>query len=153
VAAGADRDRGQGHGSGDRDGGRGDRAAMTAIDPSLRLGLTAAHDLSPRAVVTWSPLVVRTPRVMVPVQLDALVVRPGETRTLAALRMAAPPTGPDRDARDLATPPFRDLPADRRGPGAYLHWALPDALTRGTQSATGEVSFPAVPDRWLVLRL
>jgi hypothetical protein len=44
--------------------------------------------------------------------------------------------------------------------GIILHWALPDALTQGTQSAAagsppadgGEIVFPPVPNRWLVLR-
>lgn len=35
--------------------------------------------------------------------------------------------------------------------GVHLHWALPDALTRGVHSAHG-VSFPAVPNRWMVVR-
>jgi hypothetical protein len=35
--------------------------------------------------------------------------------------------------------------------GIHLHWALPDALTRGTRTQQGTV-FPAVPNRWLVTR-
>ncbi|MDF5728708.1 MAG: hypothetical protein PUP92_11950 [Rhizonema sp. PD38] len=35
--------------------------------------------------------------------------------------------------------------------GIHLHWSLPDALTRGQQSATG-TKFPIVPNRWLILR-
>jgi hypothetical protein len=52
-------------------------------------------------------------------------------------------------------PPFQNLPGPRPK-GAYLHWALPDALTRGAQDPTTgalATAFPAVPDRWLVLRL
>ena len=38
--------------------------------------------------------------------------------------------------------------------GAYLHWALPDALTGGSGTAHGgDVSFRPIPDRWLVVRL
>ncbi len=39
--------------------------------------------------------------------------------------------------------------------GLHLHWALPDALTRGRRVSGDERStleFPAVPDRWLVQR-
>ena len=36
--------------------------------------------------------------------------------------------------------------------GVHLHWALPDALTRGAENG-GSVRFPAVPDRWLVTRI
>jgi len=35
--------------------------------------------------------------------------------------------------------------------GIHLHWALPDALTQGTHSTDG-TDFPAVPNRWLVIR-
>jgi hypothetical protein len=39
-------------------------------------------------------------------------------------------------------------------PGAHLHWALPDALTAGTQNHhTNGVDFPAVPNRWAVIRI
>src|SRR5262249_26204552 len=38
--------------------------------------------------------------------------------------------------------------------GMHLHWALPDALTRGRQAEGGgpRAEFPAVPNRWLVRR-
>lgn len=35
--------------------------------------------------------------------------------------------------------------------GVHLHWALPDALTRGVARPDG-TEFPAVPNRWLVIR-
>ena len=37
--------------------------------------------------------------------------------------------------------------------GVHLHWALPDALTRGETGEDGRMKFPAVPNRWLVARL
>ena len=36
--------------------------------------------------------------------------------------------------------------------GVHLHWALPDALTKGKEGS-GSVNFPAAPDRWLVTRI
>lgn len=36
--------------------------------------------------------------------------------------------------------------------GIHLHWALPDALTHGTQSKNG-IEYPIVPNRWLVTRI
>jgi hypothetical protein len=36
-------------------------------------------------------------------------------------------------------------------PGTHLHWALPDALTRGLHEEDG-IHFPRVPNRWLVTR-
>lgn len=39
------------------------------------------------------------------------------------------------------------------GNGIYLHWALPDALTHAEMDKSGRtLSFPSVPNRWLVLR-
>ncbi|HEX9504631.1 MAG TPA: hypothetical protein VGA62_01375, partial [Acidimicrobiia bacterium] len=65
-------------------------------------------------------------------------------------------TPPERDsaveAHTLLATPFAER--EPRPKGAYLHWALPDALTNGIASATSpDVKFPAVPDRWLVVRL
>ena len=36
--------------------------------------------------------------------------------------------------------------------GVHLHWAMPDALTRA-DSTTGQMTFPALPNRWLVTRI
>ena len=49
-------------------------------------------------------------------------------------------------------------PRRRRDPGVHLHWAMPDALLRGTlatapDGATNRLAPPALPDRWLVLRV
>lgn len=37
--------------------------------------------------------------------------------------------------------------------GVHLHWSLPDALTKGGTNEKGELSFPTVPNRWLVTRI
>ncbi|MDF5736621.1 MULTISPECIES: hypothetical protein [unclassified Nostoc] len=51
----------------------------------------------------------------------------------------------------LETQPFEgDSP---RKPGIHLHWALPNALTGGIAQNDGHVDFPAVPNRWLVIRI
>ena len=36
--------------------------------------------------------------------------------------------------------------------GVHLHWALPDALTRGRHLETGRTEFPRVPNRWLIAK-
>jgi hypothetical protein len=36
--------------------------------------------------------------------------------------------------------------------GIHLHWALPDALTKGIQDSDKKTVFPSVPNRWLVTR-
>ena len=97
------------------------------------------------------PTLGRIPRVMVPVQLDALVLRE-PAGGFADCRMREPdPAGPPR--QELLPPPFADLEGTRPA-GVYLHWALPDALTHerpGADDAPG--AMPAMPDRWLVTRL
>lgn len=42
--------------------------------------------------------------------------------------------------------------ADGLEAGIHLHWALPDGLTHGLE-VNGEILFPNVPTRWLVLRM
>src|ERR1019366_10552328 len=55
------------------------RLTMAITNPAAQqmFGSAVAHGITPRTVATWSSLVPRTPRVMVPIQLDALVVRQG----------------------------------------------------------------------------
>ncbi|HEY6489864.1 MAG: hypothetical protein WCC26_04110 [Terracidiphilus sp.] len=125
---------------------------MAITNPAAQqmFSATAAHGITPRAVATWSPSIPRTPRVMVPIELDALVVRQ-QGGTWADCRMSDPPTGvTSTNRRALLPAPFTDKTATRN-PGVYLHWALPDALTQGAASGS-DATFPAIPDRWLVLR-
>jgi len=72
----------------------------------------------------------------VPVHLHARLV----TATTSPL--------PGLGAATLFTDPSPGLPR-----GVHLHWALPDALTRAQVDPLGQtLRFPAVPDRWLVVR-
>jgi hypothetical protein len=116
--------------------------------------LAAAHDVTARVHNTWSDLVPRVPRVLVPIQLDVLAVRQ-EGQQFADCAMAVPDQNTPQpiDTRDLLPPPFRNKDGSRDR-GAYLHWALPDALAHGKQAlGSDETTFPAIPDRWLVLRI
>jgi hypothetical protein len=65
----------------------------------------------------------------------------------------------DEAADEAAAPdPFSE--GKQRLPGMYLHWAVPDALTRGDVEVDDEgellpgsaASFPALPNRWIVTR-
>lgn len=93
---------------------------------------------------------------LVPVQVDALVVndqvRLGENfqrwqanYALTRLRLSPEP------------PPFSNIDTDfaltpGRG-GVYLQWQLPQPLTSGHQNEPdAEITFPLVPNRWLVVR-
>lgn len=124
---------------------------VTPLNP-VQLSMAAAHGITPRVIATWNPQLPRTPRVLVPVQLDALVVRPGEKiPSWADCKMTIAAPGSKSNRRSLLPPPFQELEGPRP-PGVYLHWALPDALTQG-DTGTGSVLFPSIPDRWLVLRI
>jgi hypothetical protein len=96
----------------------------------------------------------------VPIRLDALLL----STPLAVVEAKAdftriPYWGGEREvnpdvaniSEDLVSYPFQDralvLPA-----GVHLHWALPDALTRGSSKTNEGMLFPAVPNRWLVTR-
>src|SRR6266567_3098277 len=115
-----------------------------------------AHDFTISAVNTWNPNIARSPRVLVPIEVTALAVRTAGA-ALADCKMSAPPSDVGEtnqaSAVDLLPVPFKNLDTPRPV-GVYLHWAVPDALTRGTVSATDpETKFPALPDRWLIVRL
>ncbi|QNP74855.1 hypothetical protein IAG44_39025 [Streptomyces roseirectus] len=94
------------------------------------------------------------PALVVPVGLDALVVTEAVLRrdgfrtwrqNYLALRDYISPE-PDEGDRQSDDPLFRHT-------GVHLHWTLPRGLRHGRQDpATGEVTFPLLPNRWLVTR-
>lgn len=74
----------------------------------------------------------------VPVHLHARLV----------LHQDAPVAVPTLDAAPCAAPAGPPL-----APGVHLHWALPDALTRGEiREGSRRLCFPALPDCWIVVR-
>jgi hypothetical protein len=124
---------------------------------AARTGLTAAE------FGTWDIGLARPPRVLVPIDVQALVVTPAASVTaVPVLPQLADPdasaTGSITDAMP-PVPPFS--PATPRAPGVYLHWAAPDGLT----STATHTPRPAAPgddvgaamkplaDRWLVVRI
>ncbi len=121
----------------------------TVNDALVALNLTTG--LTVRTVNTWTPFLLRDPRVLVPIQLDVLMVRQAGGAWADCAMRVPPDTGTTIEASSTLPPPFAQLNQTRPA-GAYLHWALPDALNSGLQDAAG-ATFPAIPDRWLVLRL
>ena len=94
----------------------------------------------------------RVPRLLVPVDVQALVVT------------GASATGDRADVRSrmLDESPTRRLPPPFAtigdlAPGVHLHWALPDGLTRSRPAPPGsperDLRLRPLPDRWLVARL
>jgi hypothetical protein len=106
--------------------------------------------------MTTGPLPSAAKSLLVPVHLDVWVVDSADQYDVVAWYYAE-----YGNLEQFASPfpqPFDDaaLPGQKNGlrpaKGIHLHWALPDALTRGRAPAGGEIDFPHVPNRWLVLR-
>ena len=138
---------------------------MTGYDPGLvakvagtpRWSVLARTGLTAGEIGTWDPALLRDPRLLVPIDVQALVAAAGGTepvvRMLSALR-AGPGQPPFPAPFDPGTP---------REPGVHLHWALPDALMRGRIGQLPDDADPTdpgqrlqmspAPDRWAVVRL
>jgi hypothetical protein len=120
---------------------------------NTKFNYAAAYGITAQTAATWATMVPRTPRVIVPVGLQVLMVRQGAGVQWADCGMRVPTTDPGTvvEASTMMPAPFSQLTTPRLN-GAYLLWSLPDALTAGTVTdSTGD--FPAIPDRWLVLRI
>ena len=84
-------------------------------------------------IATWDRYLLREHRLLVPIDVQALYVPPGDTEPMVRLPMLV--AGPT--ARASVTDPEDGLPDpfDEGAPrpaGVHLHWAMPDALLRGT---------------------
>lgn len=96
--------------------------------------------------------------VMVPIHLDGLLVTQDSTVAEANKDFGKLPFMAEKDinpdtpniSEAVLSPPFQNQNLTLQK-GMHLHWALPDALTRGQNESNGIV-YPAVPNRWLVIR-
>ncbi|MBH0779467.1 hypothetical protein [Nocardia bovistercoris] len=94
------------------------------------------------------------PTLVVPVALDALVITPAVLnentfrvwrQSYTALADYGSPE-PDEGDRQVSDPKLA-------GAGVHLHWTLPRGLRHGVQDEkSGQLTFPLVPNRWLVTR-
>lgn len=109
---------------------------------------------------TWDPALPRDARLLVPVDVQALVAAPDADHKIVATEtiIAA------QDAGAAPVPPSPPAPfgePSERAVGVHLHWAMPDGLTRGdagavraTPVAAGNpMGLPPLADRWIVTRL
>ena len=116
--------------------------AAVKYDPDLVAGLQTSARWSAAVrtgldaqvadiVATWDRDLLREPRVLVPVDVQALVVPRRRRRRDAG---AARPAHPRRAGRGGGARRAEAVLAaeTERAPGVHLHWAMPDALLRGT---------------------
>jgi hypothetical protein len=117
-----------------------------------RFAVTARTGLGASAALTFQAGVELGPALLVPVDVQALVVGPGDivehadvrSRLLDQLPLGSQAHLPDPFTPDLA----------QRTPGVRLHWALPDGLTQARVNGPNEQPrWRPLPDRWAVLRL
>lgn len=110
-------------------------------------------------IATWDKYLLREHRLLVPIDVQALYVPasgPGSTEKMVRLPMLLAGAGGQTAATAEQGMPPLFAPGEPRPAGVHLHWAMPDALLRGRLSDTtgsNKLGLPALPDRWLVLRL
>ncbi|MEO8297312.1 MAG: hypothetical protein ABI574_05835 [Burkholderiales bacterium] len=103
-------------------------------------------------VARFDTALLRDSRVLVPMDVQGLYVPPGSTEAMVRLPLSL------AGAEDADPPPATGYLEDGppRPAGVHLHWAMPDALLRGKLADNGpnnRLSLPALPDRWVVLRI
>jgi hypothetical protein len=135
---------------------------VTAVT-SQAFNIAARTGVAIDALGSWDAGLARPPRVLVPIDVAALVVAPDAAVAAAPVlpQLADPTTSPDGDITTAMppVPPFSD-PANR-APGIYLHWAAPDGVTSSqpltptpaTPGADIAASMRPLADRWVVLRV
>lgn len=89
---------------------------------------------------------------LVPMHLDALVINRQVTARGVYNRWRMD-YSQINEYESPMLPPFDDQKTEPPEVGVHLHWALPDGLTHGLQNENGEIEFPLVPNRWLVVRI
>lgn len=93
------------------------------------------------SIETWDRTLDRARRIFVPIDVQAFVVPDTDPEP------TVPVTGGPGDPAPFAA-------GSPRPPGVHLHWALPDALLRGSAAPDADdLDFPELPDRWVVVRV
>jgi hypothetical protein len=106
------------------------------------------------SIAGWDRQLMRRPRVLIPIDVQALYVPANGDETFIRLPFAV--TTPDGAPPEPMPAPFEK--GEKRPAGVHLHWAMPDSLLSGEMTdrnlgADNRLSLPCLPDRWAVLRL
>ncbi len=136
-----------------------DLSAVREVTFSKRFLAADRAKLDLGEIATWDPYLLREHRLLVPIDVQALYVQPGNTEAMVRLPMLVANTSngkPVENAEDGMPDPFDA--GTPRPPGVHLHWAMPDALLRGVldqkqSGSANRLSLPLLPDRWVVLRI
>src|SRR4051794_14392122 len=114
--------------------------AIELASASSRWAALTKLDVDVNTIGTWDRGLPRDKRVLVPVDVQAMVVPD------AGGEATVPISGTGADPEPFAAGAAR--PA-----GVHLHWAMPDALLRGTHvDGATSITLPVLPDRWVVVR-
>lgn len=122
----------------------------------------ARTELRRSEILSWDKNLQRAPRLLVPIDVQALVVgRGGGVQAVPTETILPFANAGDAPATALPQPPIPFSPAVNRSLGVHLHWAMPDGLTRGDAggarnsavAAGNPTKLPCLPDRWVVVRL
>ena len=101
------------------------------------------------SIARWDRRLMRNPRVLVPIDVQALYVPQNGAETFVHLPFAT--TTPDGADPEPMPEPFKE--GDKRPAGVHLHWAMPDSLLNGTlydrdPGAENRLALAPLPDRW-----
>ena len=132
-----------------------DPGQLAELLQSKRFLALSRASVEPNTIATWDDNLLREMRLLVPVDLQALVVAAGSEEPMVRLPLLL--------AGDGVQDPSEGMPSlfadgEVRPAGVHLHWAMPDALLRGRleqvdDSAANRLGLPQLPDRWVVLRI
>ncbi|GIK95838.1 MAG: hypothetical protein BroJett029_00470 [Alphaproteobacteria bacterium] len=129
-----------------------DRIARAMVSPLWSGLIRTGADI--KTIGSWDTGLIRHPRLLVPIDVQALYVARDSKE--AFVRLPFTLTTPDGKDPEAMPEPFSE--GKPRAPGIHLHWALPDSLLSGElrEVETGSrnrLGLPALPDRWVVLRI
>ena len=125
---------------------------LLAAASNPRFAVLAQLDTDIASLIQLDEKLLRDPRLLVPVDLNALVVRGGgEPMVRLPFRTSSSDTPPNPDDAGSARPD-----------GIHLLWTVPAAFGRGIvvpdpaapdDTSRNTLSLPPLPDRWVVLRI
>ena len=125
-----------------------------------RYAVLARTGLSVAAIDSWDEQLARDSRLLVPIDVQALVIHAGGGGEAVPTETVLPIVDEGDTEGVLPVPPAPFGKPFERAPGVHLHWAMPDGLTRGDAGAVSETAppagnpmgLPSLPDRWVIVR-